>query len=86
MCGQLVLENYKLKRCIRCKACDLSKNARCALLCFKPLKLPKFLFQQKGYTKQQNLTNNVSENFGHFYSKEILKFCILIARRNHFSE
>ena len=51
MCGQLVPENYKLKRCIRCKACDLSKNASCALLCFKPLKLPKFLFQQKGYNK-----------------------------------
>ena len=66
MCGQLVLENYKLKRCIRCKACDLSKNARCALLCFKPLKLPKFLFQQKGYNKTAKFNKQRLRNLRSF--------------------
>ena len=85
MCDQLLLESYKLGRCIRCKTCQVSKNARSALLVVKPLKLAKFLLRQKGYNKTA-ITNNVSENFGHFYLKETLKFCILIARRNHFSE
>ena len=50
MYDQLLLENYKLD-CIRCKACDFSKNARSALLSFKPLKLAKLLLQQLGYNK-----------------------------------
>ena len=68
MLDQLLLESYKLD-CIRCKACDFSKNARSVLLSFKPLKLAEFLFQQVGYnktvkfSKQRPLKSSV-----HFYS------------------
>ena len=69
MSDQLLLESYKLDRCITCKTCQVSKNARSALLSFKPLKLGKFLLRQKGYNKTA-ITNNVSENFGQFYCKK----------------
>ena len=46
MCDQLLLNSYKLDSCVRYKVCNFSKNARSALLSFKPLKLAKLLFQQ----------------------------------------
>ena len=46
------------------------------LLFLSLLSWQNFCYSNKVIAKQQNLTNNVSENFGHFHSKEILKLCI----------